>query len=51
MWIGVISLFPEMFQAVTDSGITRRAVKNGLLALEYWAAKSSASLMRSVRIP
>ncbi|HQV40754.1 MAG: tRNA (guanosine(37)-N1)-methyltransferase TrmD [Moraxellaceae bacterium] len=36
MWIGVISLFPEMFQAVTDSGITRRAVKNGLLALEYW---------------
>lgn len=34
--LGVISLFPEMFRAITDSGITSRAVKNGLLALEYW---------------
>jgi tRNA (guanine37-N1)-methyltransferase len=34
--VGVVSLFPEMFRAVTDSGITSRAVKNGLLTLEYW---------------
>lgn len=36
MWIGVISLFPEMFQAITDYGVTGRAVKNGLLSLQYW---------------
>ncbi|MDI6958946.1 tRNA (guanosine(37)-N1)-methyltransferase TrmD, partial [Pantoea sp. Pa-EAmG] len=31
MWIGVISLFPEMFRAITEYGVTGRAVKNGLL--------------------
>ena len=36
MWIGVVSLFPEMFKAITDYGISRRAVENGLLALEVW---------------
>lgn len=34
MWIGVVSLFPEMFKAVTDYGISRRAVESGLLTLE-----------------
>ena len=36
MWIGVVSLFPEMFKAVTDYGISRRAIENGLLTLEVW---------------
>ena len=36
MWIGVVSLFPEMFKAVTDYGISRRAVEKGLLTLEVW---------------
>lgn len=36
MWIGVVSLFPEMFRAVTDSGITARAVKNGLVEVAFW---------------
>lgn len=36
MWIGLISLFPEMFRAITESGITSRAVKNGLITLAYW---------------
>lgn len=36
MWIGLISLFPDMFRAVTDSGISSRAVKNGLVDLEFW---------------
>ncbi len=36
MWIGVVSLFPEMFKTVTDYGISRRAVENGLLTLEVW---------------
>lgn len=36
MWLGVISLFPEMFRAITDSGITSRAVKKGLVQVEFW---------------
>lgn len=36
MWIGIISLFPEMFSAITDYGVTGRAVKNGLLCIQYW---------------
>ena len=31
MHLGVISLFPEMFDAVTHYGVTGRAVTNGLL--------------------
>ncbi len=34
--LGLVSLFPDMFRAITESGITSRAVKNGLLALDYW---------------
>lgn len=36
MWAGVISLFPEMFRAITESGITGRAVKKGLVQVEFW---------------
>lgn len=36
MWIGIISLFPEMFRAVSDYGVTGQAVKKGLLSLESW---------------
>lgn len=36
MRIDVISLFPPMFEAVTDYGITGRAIKNGLLSLRVW---------------
>ena len=36
MWIGVVTLFPEMFQAVSGSGISRRAVENGILELAFW---------------
>ncbi|MDF3031210.1 MAG: tRNA ((1)-)-methyltransferase [Moraxellaceae bacterium] len=42
MWIGLISLFPEMFQALSDSGITSRAVKNGLIRLNYWNPRDFA---------
>ncbi|SDB13706.1 tRNA (Guanine37-N(1)-) methyltransferase [Pseudidiomarina indica] len=31
--VGVISLFPEMFQAITSNGVTGRAVRDGLLEL------------------
>ncbi|MDH5409101.1 MAG: tRNA (guanosine(37)-N1)-methyltransferase TrmD [Gammaproteobacteria bacterium] len=33
MRIDVVTLFPEMFQAISDYGITRRAIENGLLEL------------------
>ena len=36
MWIGVVSLFPEMFRAVSDFGVTGRAVNDGLLTIECW---------------
>lgn len=36
MWIGIISLFPEMFKAITDFGVTGRAVKQNLLQIECW---------------
>ncbi|MFV0574555.1 MAG: tRNA (guanosine(37)-N1)-methyltransferase TrmD [Vibrio sp.] len=36
MWIGIISLFPDMFRAVSDYGVTGQAVKKGLLSLETW---------------
>ncbi len=36
MWFGVISLFPEMFSAVCDSGVTSRAVKRGLIEVNVW---------------
>lgn len=32
--VGVISLFPEMFQAITDQGVTGRAVRDGLLSIQ-----------------
>jgi tRNA (guanine37-N1)-methyltransferase len=34
--IGFITLFPEMLAAVTDYGVTGRAIKNGLLAVQCW---------------
>ncbi|MDG6831231.1 tRNA (guanosine(37)-N1)-methyltransferase TrmD [Glaesserella parasuis] len=36
MWIGIISLFPEMFKAITDFGVTGRAVKQNLLQMQCW---------------
>ncbi|MGK0441565.1 MAG: tRNA (guanine37-N1)-methyltransferase [Pseudohongiellaceae bacterium] len=34
--VAVITLFPEMFTAITESGITSRAVKQKLLNLQLW---------------
>lgn len=36
VWVGVVSLFPDMFSAVTDHGVTGRAVKQGLLEVDFW---------------
>ena len=42
MWIGIVSLFPEMFSAVSDYGITRRAVESGKLELDTWNPRDFA---------
>ncbi|MGL9769527.1 MAG: tRNA (guanosine(37)-N1)-methyltransferase TrmD [Sodalis sp. (in: enterobacteria)] len=39
MWIGIISIFPEMFRAITDYGVSGRAIKNGLLNMEWWSPR------------
>ncbi|WP_404368805.1 tRNA (guanosine(37)-N1)-methyltransferase TrmD [Marinobacter sp.] len=36
MWIGAVTLFPEMFPAVTEVGVTGRAVRDGLLTFQSW---------------
>jgi len=33
--VGVITLFPEMFTAITDSGVTGRAVRDGLVDISF----------------
>lgn len=35
MWAGVVTLFPEMFAALTDYGVTGRAVKRGQLSVTF----------------
>lgn len=36
MWIGVISIFPEMFNAITCFGITGRAIRNSIIKVRVW---------------
>ncbi|WP_299022095.1 tRNA (guanosine(37)-N1)-methyltransferase TrmD [uncultured Photobacterium sp.] len=36
MKVGIISLFPDMFNAITNFGVTGQAVKKGLLSVETW---------------
>lgn len=38
----VVTLFPEMFVALTQSGITRRALENGLWQLDCWNPRDFA---------
>ena len=36
MRLGVVSLFPQMFDAITEYGVTGRAVTHDKLTIEYW---------------
>lgn len=36
LWIGVISLFPDMFNAITEYGVTGRAIRNGIIEFHLW---------------
>ncbi|RDB44926.1 tRNA (guanosine(37)-N1)-methyltransferase TrmD [Halomonas sp. DQ26W] len=42
MWVGVVSLFPEMFDAITRHGVTGRAVSQGRVALEFFNPRDHA---------
>lgn len=42
MWIGIVSLFPEMFEALTHYGITRRAIERGILEVDTWNPRDFA---------
>jgi tRNA (guanine37-N1)-methyltransferase len=42
VWFGIVSLFPEMFQAL-DAGITGRALKDKLIQLECWNPRDFAT--------
>ena len=39
----VVTLFPEMFAAVTESGITRRAFEQGRWSLQTWNPRDFTS--------
>jgi tRNA (guanine37-N1)-methyltransferase len=43
MWMGIVSLFPDMFQAVAEHGITRRAIESGRLNLALWNPRDFTS--------
>ena len=36
MWFGVVTLFPDMFHAITEHGVTGRAVREGLIQVQCW---------------
>ncbi|WP_317931546.1 tRNA (guanosine(37)-N1)-methyltransferase TrmD [Halioxenophilus sp. WMMB6] len=42
MRIAIVTLFPEMFSAVTECGVTGRAVKQGLLSVRCWSPRDFA---------
>jgi len=42
MWFGIISLFPEMFQAL-NVGITGRALKEGFIKTDIWNPRDFAT--------
>ena len=42
MWLGVISLFPEMFDAITQQGVIGRAIKSGLIEFNCWNPRDFA---------
>lgn len=41
-WFGVVTLFPEMFAAITEHGVIGRAMKCGLVSLDTWNPRDFA---------
>jgi tRNA (guanine37-N1)-methyltransferase len=44
MWFGLVSLFPEMFQALSAHGVTSRALKSGLWDFDCFNPRDHATL-------
>lgn len=42
MWLGVVSLFPEMFDSIIDYGVSGRAVDKQLIKLNFWNPRDFA---------
>ena len=42
MWFGVVSLFPDMFQSLTEYGVSGRAVKEECVQVECWNPRDFA---------
>ncbi len=43
LWVGVISLFPEMFDSITQQGVTGRAVNKGIIDFNCWNPRDYAT--------
>ena len=43
MHIDVVTIFPEMFRAVTDYGVSGRAVEQGLIRVRLWNPRDYAT--------
>lgn len=41
--VGVVTLFPEMFSALTEHGVIGRAVRNGLVEVRFWNPRDYAT--------
>jgi tRNA (guanine37-N1)-methyltransferase len=42
LWCGIVSLFPEMFSALTQYGVTSRAVKQSLIQIDFFNPRDHA---------
>ena len=45
MWLGVITLFPDMFAAVTREGVFGRAVASEIVSLEFFNPRDYTCLL------
>lgn len=36
IWISIVSIFPDMFRAITNYGITRQAIKKKIIRIDLW---------------
>jgi tRNA (guanine37-N1)-methyltransferase len=43
MWMGIVSLFPEMFEAISAFGVTGRAVDAGIVEMQFWNPRDFAT--------
>ena len=43
MKVAIVTLFPEMFSALTNFGVSRRAIEKKLLAIKFWNPRDFSS--------